>query len=248
MRRGVAALHVQDQASLGPRHQSVQRRSGCGQEYEDIPQHQDALVLLTVGGQHQDGNRGFGAQAAADFPPTTPAAIQIMNRQTCPLAQPDVYSIMKLPLMLNTFHTDQFVTSSRSIEEQIKMSRKILFADDHDYIRVLLEQTLEVFEDNGVELLPASNGTEAWDTVQAERPDVVILDVMMPGMSGFEVCKYIKSDPDFSHAHVIMLTARGQASDHELGVEMGANEYITKPFSPKRLIKLVANVLNIETL
>jgi two-component system alkaline phosphatase synthesis response regulator PhoP len=128
----------------------------------------------------------------------------------------------------------------------IKMSQKILFADDHDYIRVLLEQTLEVFEDNGVELLPANNGTEAWNTVQAERPDVVILDVMMPGMSGFEVCKCIKSDPNFSHAHVIMLTARGQASDHELGVEMGANDYITKPFSPKRLIKLVADVLNIE--
>ena len=124
------------------------------------------------------------------------------------------------------------------------MSQKILFADDHDHIRVLLEQTLEEFEDAGVELFPARDGAEAWNIVQAERPDVVILDVMMPGLSGFEVCQHIKSDPDFSHAHVIMLTARGQASDHEFGFEMGANEYITKPFSPKRLIQLVADVLS----
>ncbi len=123
------------------------------------------------------------------------------------------------------------------------MSPKILFADDHDHIRVLLEQTLEEFEDDGVELFPARDGVEAWNIAQAERPDIVILDVMMPGLTGFEVCNHIKSDPDCSHAYVIMLTARGQARDYEHGAEVGANEYITKPFSPKRLIKLVANVL-----
>ena len=124
------------------------------------------------------------------------------------------------------------------------MPPKILFADDHDHIRVLLEQTLEEFEDAGVELFPASDGTEAWNIVQAERPDVVILDVMMPGLTGFQVCEHIKSNPNFSHAHVIMLTARGQARDHEHGFEVGADEYITKPFSPKRLIRRVANVLS----
>jgi CheY-like chemotaxis protein len=136
-----------------------------------------------------------------------------------------------------------FFRQIQSTKEQIKMSPKIVFADDHDHIRVLLEQTLEEFEDDGAELFPASNGAEAWEIVQAQRPDVVILDVMMPGLTGFEVCDHIKSDPNFSHAHVIMLTARGQARDYERGVEVGADEYITKPFSPKRLIRLVADVL-----
>lgn len=126
------------------------------------------------------------------------------------------------------------------------MSPKILFVDDHIHIRVILEQTLEGFEDAGVELLSAGDGTEAWNIVQAERPDLVILDVMMPGLSGYKVCQRIKSDPDFSHAYVIMLTARGQAIDHERSVEVGANEYITKPFSPKRLIKRVAKILDIQ--
>ena len=126
------------------------------------------------------------------------------------------------------------------------MSTKILFADDHVHIRVILGQTLEGFEDLGVEVLPARDGTEAWNIIQAERPDLVILDVMMPGLSGFEVCQFLKSDPDLSHAHVIMLTAKGQAVDHERSVEVGANEYITKPFSPKGLIRRVAQILDIQ--
>lgn len=126
------------------------------------------------------------------------------------------------------------------------MPPKILFADDHIHIRVLLEQALEDFEDAGVELLSASDGTEAWDIIQTERPDLVILDVMMPGLSGYQVCQRLKSDPDFSHVHVIMLTARGQATDHERGIEVGADEYITKPFSPKRLVKRVASALSIQ--
>ncbi|MCP4539950.1 MAG: response regulator [Chloroflexi bacterium] len=124
------------------------------------------------------------------------------------------------------------------------MSPKILFADDHDHIRVLLGQTLEQFEDDGVELFSAGDGAEAWKIVQAERPDIVILDVMMPGLTGFQVCDHIKSDPNFSHAHIIMLTARGQASDHQRGLEVGANEYITKPFSPRRLIRRITNLLS----
>ena len=126
------------------------------------------------------------------------------------------------------------------------MSQKILFADDHVHIRVILEQTLEGFEDAGAELLSASDGTEAWNIIQAERPDLVILDVMMPGLSGYEVCQRIKSDPDFSHAYVMMLTAQGQAIDHERSIEVGANEYITKPFSPKGLVKRVAKILDIQ--
>jgi two-component system alkaline phosphatase synthesis response regulator PhoP len=126
------------------------------------------------------------------------------------------------------------------------MPTRILYADDHTHIRVLLEQTLEGFEDAGVELLSASDGIEAWEIIQAKRPNLVILDVMMPGLSGYEVCQHLKSDPDLSHAHVIILTAKGQAVDHERSVEVGADEYITKPFSPKRLTARVADVLGIQ--
>lgn len=126
------------------------------------------------------------------------------------------------------------------------MAEKILVADDEVYIRALLEQTLEDFESVGVELFSASSGREAWDVAQAERPDLVILDVMMPGLSGYEVCQRIRSDPALSHAYVIMLTARGQEVDRLRSVEVGADEYVTKPFDPDYLIERVADVLNIN--
>lgn len=126
------------------------------------------------------------------------------------------------------------------------MAEKILVADDEVYIRALLEQTLEDFESVGVELFSASSGRKAWDVAQAERPDLVILDVMMPGLSGYEVCQRIRSDPALSHAYVIMLTARGQEVDRLRSVEVGADEYVTKPFDPDYLIERVADVLNIN--
>ena len=126
------------------------------------------------------------------------------------------------------------------------MSKKILIADDEVYMRVLLEQTLEDFEEVGVELLSAGNGLEAWDVIQAERPDLIILDVMMPGISGHEICQRIKNDPDLSNTHVIMLTAKGQETDRLRSIETGANEYITKPFHPDYLIECTAAALDIK--
>lgn len=126
------------------------------------------------------------------------------------------------------------------------MSKKILIADDQVFILVLLEQALEDFAAVGVELLPVSNGQQAWEVAQTHHPDLVILDVMMPGLSGYEVCQRIKSDPAFPHTHVIMLTARGQEMDRLHSVEVGADEYITKPFDPDYLIERVADVLGVE--
>jgi len=126
------------------------------------------------------------------------------------------------------------------------MSKKILIVDDEIYIRVLLEQTLENFEDAGVQLLSAGNGLEAWDIIQNQRPDLIILDVMMPGISGHEICQRIKSDPDLSSIHVIMLTAKGQETDRLHSIEVGANEYITKPFHPDYLIERAADVLGVR--
>ncbi len=126
------------------------------------------------------------------------------------------------------------------------MSKKILIVDDEIYIRVLLEQTLEDFEDAGVELLSVGNGLEAWNVAQAKRPDLIILDVMMPGLSGHEICQRIRSDPDLSNTHIIMLTAKGQEIDRLHSIEVGANEYITKPFDPDYLTERVADVLSVK--
>ena len=126
------------------------------------------------------------------------------------------------------------------------MSKKILICDDEPYIRMLLEQTLEDLEDEGVELLIASNGQEGYDLIAAERPQLVFLDVMMPKMSGFEVCEKVKSNAELQHIHIVLLTAKGQEADKEKGFSLGANEYITKPFDPDSLYDYACEFLGIE--
>ena len=126
------------------------------------------------------------------------------------------------------------------------MPKKILIVDDEPHIRALLEQTLEDFEDLGIELLSASNGMEAWEMAKQEIPNLVILDVMMPHMSGYEVCERIKAEPKLTDAYVIMLTAKGQEVDRQRGKQVGADEYITKPFDPDYLIERTENILAIN--
>ena len=124
--------------------------------------------------------------------------------------------------------------------------KKILIVDDEPFIRTLLEETLEEFEDEGVELLVASNGIEGWKIIQQERPDLIFLDVMMPKMSGYEVCQRIKEDNALSNIYVIMLTAKGQEVDRERGQEVGADEYVTKPFDPDHIIERAQEILQIS--
>jgi DNA-binding response OmpR family regulator len=113
----------------------------------------------------------------------------------------------------------------------------VLIVDDEQHIRLLIEQTLEELEDEGVDLLTASNGEEALVVMANQRPDVVFLDVMMPRMNGFEVCRAIRADPATSGATVILLTAKGQADDRAQGFEAGADQYLTKPFDPDDLLR-----------
>ena len=93
------------------------------------------------------------------------------------------------------------------------MSNKVLIVDDEPHIRLLLEQTLDELEDLGVELLTAKNGGEALELVRSERPQVVLLDVMMPVMNGFDVCRKIKDDAELASTYVVLLTAKGQEFD-----------------------------------
>ena len=122
-------------------------------------------------------------------------------------------------------------------------ARKILIVDDEAHIRTLLEQTLEELEDEGVELLSAADGEAALALVAAERPDLVFLDVMMPKMNGYEVCRAVRSDLGLTDVTVVLLTAKGQDADREQGLAVGADEFRTKPFDPDELLELARSRL-----
>ncbi|OLP18216.1 two-component system response regulator [Leptolyngbya sp. 'hensonii'] len=126
------------------------------------------------------------------------------------------------------------------------MTKKILIVDDEPHIRLLIEQTLEDLEDEGVELLTASNGEEALETIKAERPQLVFLDVMMPKMNGFDVCNAVKNEFGIKDTYIIMLTAKGQEFDRQRGSNVGADLYMTKPFDPDEIIEKSQEVLGLN--
>jgi two-component system alkaline phosphatase synthesis response regulator PhoP len=125
------------------------------------------------------------------------------------------------------------------------MEPKILIVDDEAHIRLLLEQTLEELEDEGVELLMATNGEEALETIKAEKPPLVFLDVMMPRMNGFDVCDTVKNDWGLHDVYIVMLTAKGQEFDKQRGQEVGADIYMTKPFDPDEVLEKAEEVLGL---
>jgi two-component system, OmpR family, alkaline phosphatase synthesis response regulator PhoP len=121
----------------------------------------------------------------------------------------------------------------------------VLIVDDEQHIRLLIEQTLEELEDDGVDLLTASDGDEAVGVVEHHRPELVFLDVMLPKRDGFDVCRTIKQDLGLSGTYVVMLTAKGQAYDREQGLAAGADLYMTKPFDPDALLRIAREVLGL---
>lgn len=125
------------------------------------------------------------------------------------------------------------------------MTKKILIVDDEPHIRILLEQTLEELEDEGVELLTATNGEEALETIQSEKPELVFLDVMMPKMNGFEVCDAVKNKLGMLNIYIIMLTAKGQEFDKQKGKEVGSDLYMTKPFDPDEVLEKSKTILGL---
>ena len=125
------------------------------------------------------------------------------------------------------------------------MARAVLIVDDEQHIRLLIEQTLEELLDEDVELYTAADGDEALAAIAAQRPDLVFLDVMMPGRSGLDVCRAVRADPELAGAHIVLLTAKGQAQDRAEGLAAGADEFLTKPFDPDALLALARGVLGL---
>jgi DNA-binding response OmpR family regulator len=122
---------------------------------------------------------------------------------------------------------------------------KVLIADDQPNMRQLVRLTLETGQ---FEILEAPDGDAALALARAEQPDLLFLDWTMPGMAGVEVCRALRDDPATAGIRIVMLTARSQDSDREHAEAMGADDYITKPFSPIQLLEKVRDVLGPEAL
>lgn len=114
--------------------------------------------------------------------------------------------------------------------------KKILVADDEPHILRVVKDKLA---NAGFAVTTAGNGEEAVALARANHPDLVLLDVMMPKMNGFDACRTLRADPAFAGVPILLLTARGQEADRTMGIEAGATEYITKPFSPRGLLQTV---------
>jgi two-component system alkaline phosphatase synthesis response regulator PhoP len=116
------------------------------------------------------------------------------------------------------------------------LNPRILVVDDETYIVELVKFNLEK---EGFRVIVAYDGLSALDIVQEQRPDLIILDIMLPNIDGLEVCRHLKSDPNYHTIPIIMLTAKGEEVDTILGLEMGADDYIKKPFSPREMVARV---------
>jgi two-component system phosphate regulon response regulator PhoB len=117
---------------------------------------------------------------------------------------------------------------------------KILVVDDEEEILELLEYTLTR---DGYGISTVASGEDAIGTAKSELPDLILLDLMLPGMDGLEVCKILKNDSRTSHIPIVMLTAKGEEADIVAGLELGADDYVTKPFSPRVLVARLKAVL-----
>jgi len=121
------------------------------------------------------------------------------------------------------------------------MAKKILIADDEPNIVISLEFLLKR---EGYDVVVARDGAEALVRVRAERPDLAILDVMMPQRNGFEVCQDLRQDPEFKTLQIMMLTAKGRDTEVSKGLALGADAYMTKPFSTRELIAKVKTLID----
>ncbi|MDP2245402.1 response regulator transcription factor [Pseudomonas sp.] len=123
------------------------------------------------------------------------------------------------------------------------MSKTVLIADDEPNIVISLEFLLE---QAGYQVMVAHDGQEALEAIQRKPPDLVLLDVMMPRLSGFDVCQKIRENPQWQHIRVVMLTAKGREVEISKGLALGANAYITKPFSTQALLAQIGAQLAVE--
>lgn len=120
-------------------------------------------------------------------------------------------------------------------------AQKILVVDDDPYILMSLEFLMKK---NGYDVIVARNGTEALDLLEKRVPNLVLLDIMMPDVDGYAICKHIKSNKKLKEAKVVFMSAKSKEADIQKGLDLGASLYITKPFSTRELMKQINALMN----
>lgn len=120
------------------------------------------------------------------------------------------------------------------------MSKRVLIVDDEPNIVISVEFLMKR---EGFEVSVARDGEEGLAAIRQQRPDLVVLDVMMPKLNGFEVCEAVRADPDLSGVRILMLTAKGREAEIKKGIELGADTYMPKPFSTRELVDKVKALL-----
>jgi two-component system alkaline phosphatase synthesis response regulator PhoP len=125
--------------------------------------------------------------------------------------------------------------------KEIAMDKKILVIEDDPATLRLVDYSLR---HKGYQVLTASNGLEGIRKARKEKPDVVILDVMLPGMDGFEICHRLRSEPETAQVLILMFSAKAQEVDRNMGLKVGADDYLTKPVDPGEMVSRVESLLN----
>ena len=119
-------------------------------------------------------------------------------------------------------------------------SKTILVVDDEPMILKVVESRLKA---NGFRVITAEDGVDGLNKARSEKPDLIILDIMLPKMDGYRVCRLLKSDDRYKHIPIIMFSARVQTEDKEMGLESGADDYLTKPFDPQKFLEKIRELL-----
>lgn len=118
--------------------------------------------------------------------------------------------------------------------------KKILVVDDDPYILMSLEFLMKK---NGYQVMIARNGAEALEAINSNKPELILLDIMMPDVDGYSICKYVKSKKELKGIHIVFVSAKTKETDIQKGLELGASLYITKPFSTRELMKKVNELM-----
>ena len=142
---------------------------------------------------------------------------------------------MELPQ--NNVAVDESGTGSQNKQEPAV----ILVVDDEEEIRRVMRLTLTIA---GYEVREAEDGNKALESLQKNPPDLILLDVLMPGMDGFEVCRHVRADSETAHIPILILSARTDSQSREEGFRAGATKYLTKPISPPQLLHQIDEALN----
>lgn len=129
----------------------------------------------------------------------------------------------------------------KAVAEVTNQERKVLIVDDEDMTRVLLMHVIERMRVKGLQILLAEDGEQAMQIAESEHPDLILLDVLLPKLNGYDVCQRVRRILDYN-PYIVILTARGNSTDRQRAEAIGANDFMTKPFNPSRLVSQLAEI------